>query len=149
MTSNASNTNRLTRRRFLAVAGCAATTGACTASVAPAQIGDVAAGNVSQLAMGDLVAVGSEPVCIGRDANGVYAMTLTCTHAGCDIGQDGTVSPQGLFCGCHGSEFAADGSVVRGPASQPLDHFAVTIDSGGELTIHGSQVVAKSDRLKV
>lgn len=99
--------------------------------------------------MGSLRAVSNEPVCIGRDANGVYAMTLTCTHAGCDIGTEGSVSPQGLFCGCHGSAFDANGAVVRGPATQPLDHFAVTVDSSGDLTIHGGQTVAASQRLSV
>ena len=88
-------------------------------------------------------------MCIGRDSGGVYAMTLTCTHAGCDIGQTGSVGPQGLFCGCHGSEFDANGSVVRGPASRPLDHFAVTADSAGNLTIHGGQTVSAGTRLAV
>ena len=101
------------------------------------------------LAVDSLDVVGTEPVCIGRDAAGVYAMTLTCTHAGCDIGQHGTVSPQGLVCGCHGSEFDANGNVVRGPATQPLDHFAVTVDATGNLTIHGDQIVDASQRLAV
>jgi len=137
-----------TRRRFLAVAGAATATGACFASSAPpAQVGDVQAGNVDQLPVGSLVIVGSEAVCIGRDTGGIYAMTLTCPHAGCDIGQTGTVSPQGLFCGCHGSEFDANGNVVRGPARQPLDHFDVTADASGNLTVHGGQVVDASQRL--
>ena len=128
----------------------AAATGACSAAaVSPAQVGDVAAGNVSAVPVGTLETVGSEPVCIARDSGGVYAMTLTCPHAGCDIGQTGSVSPQGLVCGCHGSEFDANGNVVRGPASQPLDHFAVTVDASGNLSINGTEVVAASQRLKV
>jgi cytochrome b6-f complex iron-sulfur subunit len=147
-----SNKDEVTRRRFLVVvAGQAVVLGACSSSsgVSPAQVGDVSAGNVSGLPVGSLRAVGTEPVCIGRDAGGVYAMTLTCTHAGCDIGQTGTVSPQGLICGCHGSEFDANGSVVMGPAKQPLDHFAVTADASGNLTIHGGQTVDSADRLSV
>jgi nitrite reductase/ring-hydroxylating ferredoxin subunit len=119
--------------------------------VPPAQVGDIQAGNVDQLPVGSLVVVGTEAVCIGRDTGGIYAMTLTCTHAGCDIGETGSVSPQGLFCGCHGSEFDANGNVVRGPARQPLDHFDVTADDAGNLTIHGSQVVepeSASERMK-
>jgi hypothetical protein len=38
---------------------------------------------------------------------------------------------------------------VRGPATQPLDHFAVTVDSGGALTVHGGQIVGASQRLTV
>jgi cytochrome b6-f complex iron-sulfur subunit len=140
----------LSRRRFLAVAGAAAAASGCSSpGASPAPVGEVQAGTVSELAVGSLVVVGSEPVCIGRDTAGVYAMTLTCTHAGCDIGQQGTVSPQRLFCGCHGSEFDANGNVIRGPATQPLDHFAVSVDASGNLTIHGDQVVAASQRLTV
>jgi Rieske Fe-S protein len=76
-------------------------------------------------------------------------MTLTCTHTGCDMGTNGSVSPQGLFCGCHGSEFDANGNVLHGPARYPLDHFAVTVDETGNLTIHGDQVVAATERLTV
>lgn len=150
VTIRAATAGELSRRRFLAVAGAAAAAGGCSApAAAPAQVGDVQAGTVSDLAVGSLVVVGTEPVCIGRDAAGVYAMTLTCTHAGCDMGQRGTVSAQGLFCGCHGSEFDADGNVTRGPATQPLDHFAVTADASGNLTIHGDQIVGATERLAV
>lgn len=139
-----------TRRRFLAVAGAAAATGACSSTgTSPAQVGDIQAGNVAQLAVGSLKVVGAEPVCIGRDTGGVYAMTLTCTHSGCDMGENGTVSSQGLVCGCHGSEFDANGNVVYGPARQPLDHFAVTVDASGNLTIQGGEIVSASQRLTV
>jgi cytochrome b6-f complex iron-sulfur subunit len=148
-------TERMGRRRFLVLAGVgvggAAGAVACgpAASVAPASVGDVPAGNVSSLPVGSLRAVSGEPVCIGRDSGGVYAMTLTCTHAGCDIGATGDVSPSGLLCGCHGSRFDANGNVVSGPAPSPLDHFAVTVDSSGNLTIHGGQVVDAGQRLAV
>jgi Rieske Fe-S protein len=142
--------NPVTRRRFLVVVGEAAALSACSsAGVSPAPVGDLAAGNVSSLPVGSLRVVDAQPVCIGRDAAGVYAMTLTCTHAGCDMGQQGSVSARGVFCGCHGSEFDANGGVVRGPASASLDHFAVTVDSNGNLTIHGGQTVGPGDRLAV
>jgi Rieske Fe-S protein len=138
------------RRRFLVLSANTLALGACSsAGVSPADVGTLSAGNASSLSVGSLQVVGAEPVCIGRDSGGIYAMTLTCTHAGCDIGQNGAVSPQGLRCGCHGSRFDANGNVVSGPASAPLDHFAVTADASGDLTIHGGEVVAQSARLKV
>jgi cytochrome b6-f complex iron-sulfur subunit len=144
------NDERFTRRRLLVVAGIAMTTGGCSSpGASPAPVGDVAAGNVADLPVGSLDVVGSEPVCIGRDGGGIYAMTLTCTHAGCDMGENGTVSDRGLFCGCHGSEFDANGNVVRGPATRPLDHFDVTADASGNLVIHGGEIVSASQRLAV
>jgi nitrite reductase/ring-hydroxylating ferredoxin subunit len=144
---------RLGRRRFLALVGTSAAlgggVGGCSSAVGPAAVGDVPAGNASGLAVGSLTPVGGQPVCIGRDAGGAYAMTLTCTHAGCDMAQNGSVSGQGIFCACHGSEFDANGDVVRGPASQPLDHFAVTMDASGDLTIHGGEIVNAGQRLKI
>ncbi len=138
----------LGRRRFLALVGVGAA-GCSSAAVSPASVGDVAAGNVAGLPVGSLRAVAGQPVCIGRDARGVYAMTLTCTHAGCDIGETGTVSPQGLVCGCHGGRYDANGNVIGGPPPSPLDHFDVTVDSAGNLTIQGAQIVDASQRLAV
>jgi Rieske Fe-S protein len=138
----------LPRRRFLGLA-CGALVCGCSSSAGPAQFGDLSAGNVSALPVGSLRALASAPACIGRDSSGVYAMTLTCTHAGCDMGESGSVSPQGLVCACHGSEFDADGNVVRGPATQDLEHFAVSADASGNLTVHGGQTVSASTRLTI
>jgi Rieske Fe-S protein len=88
-------------------------------------------------------------VCIGRDAQGVYAMTLTCTHEGCDMGTEGSVSASGVVCDCHGSRFDVDGAVTQGPATSALQHFAVTVDAAGALTIDGATTVASSVRLTV
>ncbi len=115
----------------------------------PADVGDVSAGNVASLAEGSLAAVPGAPVCVARDAKGVYAMTLTCTHQGCDIGLHGVVSASGIVCGCHGSEFDADGNVVRGPATAPLAHFAVSEDASGNLTVNTGSEVDPSTRLTV
>ena len=54
----------------------------------------------------------------------------TCTHQGCPLQKvaDGTID-----CPCHGSRFAiADGSVVTGPASEPLTSVAFAV-KGGEI----------------
>ncbi len=138
------------RRCFLAVVGSAVAAGGCgSAAVQPAAVGDVPAGNLSTVPVGTLRVVDGQPLCIGRDSGGVYAMTLTCTHAGCDIGQTGSVSYEGLMCGCHGARFDRDGAVVSGPAPSPLDHFAVSVDMGGNLTVHGGQIVNADQRLSV
>jgi cytochrome b6-f complex iron-sulfur subunit len=145
------------RRRFLTVlaagafasaldAGCSSPSG----GVGPAHIGTVDAGNVSEYPVGSLGAVDAQPVAVGRDAQGVYAMTLTCTHAGCNMAVDGSVSfSAGLACACHGSRFDRNGNVTQGPATKPLVHFKVTIDASGEITVHGDQQVSESTRTAV
>lgn len=142
------------RRYFLKVLAAGVTLPVITncgppGGAAPAQIGDVAAGNVADLPAGSLHALGTSPVCIGRDSKGVYAMTLTCTHMGCNMAIRGNVSASGIYCACHGSRFDANGNVQNGPASSPLQHFAVSADGVGNLTIHGGTDVSSSTRLKV
>src|SRR5260370_8383458 len=124
--------------RALLVLGASVATCACSPGSGPQPdpIGDVASVNVTGLPIGSLEPVGTLPVCIARDAHGVYAMTLTCTHAGCNIAQQGAVSPRGVSCGCHGSQFSTNGDVLRGPAAEPLSHFPVTNDPAGTLTTH-------------
>lgn len=110
--------------------------------------GVVAAGNVSALTVGDVKAVPGSPVAIARDAQGVYAMTLICTHAGCDISQSGSVGSI-ITCDCHGSRFDANGNVIIGPAQSPLQHYQVSVDGSGNLTIDGNVPVPASTRLAV
>lgn len=54
-----------------------------------------------------------------RDETGLlHAMTSVCPHRGCDVNWNG--AEKVWDCPCHGSRFAASGSVLRGPAMQPL-----------------------------
>jgi len=52
---------------------------------------------------------------------GLIALSMICTHKGCEV----RVLPDGFQCPCHGSEYDIDGAVVEGPASRPLQRFAV------------------------
>ena len=134
------------RRRFLQIGLASAAAIACgPTGVQPSPLGDVQAGNVSALSVGSLEGVGNEPLAIGRDDKGVYAMTLTCTHAGCRA----QVAGHEIACGCHGSTFDANGNVTGGPAPAPLEHYAVTADASGNLTIHTGSVVDAGTRLSV
>ncbi|MGO4385563.1 Rieske (2Fe-2S) protein [Specibacter sp. RAF43] len=59
------------------------------------------------------------------DETTVLAYSDVCTHAGC------AVAPHGdeFKCPCHGSTFrGSDGTVVTGPAWEPLARFAAAID---------------------
>ena len=61
-----------------------------------------------------------------------FALKAECTHLGCLVAND----PQGGFaCPCHGSRYADDGSVLRGPAPQPLRLAKVEVGAGGALSM--------------
>ncbi len=64
-------------------------------------------------------------VALFRDGDGVYAISRVCTHLGCIINS----TPDGFECPCHGSRFASNGSVVKGPAPKALPWLKV---NGGE-----------------
>jgi nitrite reductase/ring-hydroxylating ferredoxin subunit len=139
----------LSRRRILALAG--TTTGlvmlgaipACDTTGSP-PTGPVSGGNVSALDIGTMLVIAN--VVVGRDAIGVYAMSAICTHEGCFVSDGPKTIAAGLSCGCHGSAFDGDGLVTRGPANRPLQHYAVSIDAAGAITVDGSQPVADSTR---
>jgi Rieske Fe-S protein len=121
---------------------------ACTGnSPSPASFGDVSAGNVKNLPVGALQVVSGQPVIIGRDSGGLYAVTITCTHQGCDVAPNGSGTSATLRCPCHGSQFDRNGAVIRGPAGSPLAHFAVEVDGAGNVTIHGGTEVEASVRV--
>jgi glycine/D-amino acid oxidase-like deaminating enzyme/nitrite reductase/ring-hydroxylating ferredoxin subunit len=54
-----------------------------------------------------------------RDPAGtVHAVSLRCTHLGCLLRFNGAETS--WDCPCHGSRFAVDGTVLEGPANEPL-----------------------------
>lgn len=148
MTDERTTRRVATRRIFLTTLATAALAG-CGASTSPAAFGTASAGNVKDIAVGSLALVGSEPVMIGRDSGGLYAMTVTCTHQGCDVEPSGSGSSARVRCPCHGSEFDRNGAVTHGPAGAPLAHFAVEIDASGNVTIRGDKQVAADVRTPV
>jgi Rieske Fe-S protein len=103
-----------------------------------------------------------------RDERGLYALSATCTHQCCTVAicPDNAcaaplVSPNdcappkratparsgvAFICPCHGSLFALDGSVLRGPALNPLP--AVTLKIlGDDAVVDLSEPAASSDRV--
>lgn len=68
----------------------------------------------------------NERIALLRDAAGLYALSLVCTHLGCTV----TVSDQRLDCPCHGSRFDRQGRVLSGPADRPLQKIRVEERNG-------------------
>lgn len=68
---------------------------------------------------------------------GVHAVSLVCTHLGCIV----KPSETGFDCPCHGSRFARDGVVTRGPAPSPLPWVACSDAGGGVVVVDEGTVV--------
>ena len=67
-------------------------------------------------------------VVLVRSGGDVQAFSSTCTHQGCTVAgvADGVIS-----CPCHGTEFdAANGDVLDGPATRPLEQIRVAVEDG-------------------
>lgn len=65
----------------------------------------------------------------------VTAVSAVCTHQGCLMDYDSHNDT--LVCPCHGSEFATDGNVLRGPARRRLPVYTATVSSD-TITIVGA-----------
>jgi glycine/D-amino acid oxidase-like deaminating enzyme/nitrite reductase/ring-hydroxylating ferredoxin subunit len=78
-------------------------------------------GNVDDIppGAGGVVVKGDEKIAAWRDESGtVHALSASCTHKGCTVTWNN--ADRTWDCPCHGSIFAADGSVIHGPARTPL-----------------------------
>ena len=70
-------------------------------------------------------------VAVCRDRGGtVHACSAVCTHLGCEVAWN--QSEQTWDCPCHGSRFAADGTVINGPAVTDLKMVPVTVGAKGK-----------------
>ncbi len=88
------------------------------------------------LAAGEPFVPAGRSVALFRDAEGVYAISTVCTHLGCIV----KPAAEGFECPCHGSRFAPDGEVRKGPAPKPLPWLKVSV-SGSVATVDEGAVV--------
>jgi len=73
-------------------------------------------------------------VIVARTTNGSYvAVSQKCTHQGSNVQY--VSSGDSFYCPSHGSDFATNGGVVRGPASSPLTAYHTTL-SGTSLRVY-------------
>ena len=70
----------------------------------------------ASLGSGQAFAPAGRSVAIFKESAGIYAISTVCTHLGCIVKPTDT----GFDCPCHGSKFAKDGSVIKGPAPKAL-----------------------------
>ena len=84
-----------------------------------ATTGDVPVGSAAIFA--------DQKVVVAQQSEGDFtAFSAVCTHQGCLVG---SVEGEEILCPCHGSVFSiADGSVLNGPATAPLEEVAISVD---------------------
>ena len=84
-----------------------------------------------------------DPIAILRVGSASFvALNAKCTHMCCTVAYD--AHTMGWKCPCHGSTYAADGSLVGGPSRFPLVRFATAFD-GTTLTISSLDLETKND----
>jgi cytochrome b6-f complex iron-sulfur subunit len=155
------STMKISRRTFLTNLGYGAflsASGALAAAfarfltpniVTPAS-GPVEIGKPDEYAVGSLMHIESARVYLGRDARGLFAINATCTHLGCTVKHVGAGPTPGQFeCPCHGSKFDAEGRVVVGPATRPLERARLTLDSNGRVVVDRAAIVDVDFRLAI
>jgi nitrite reductase/ring-hydroxylating ferredoxin subunit/uncharacterized membrane protein len=77
------------------------------------------------------VEANSIPILLARTADGIHATTAVCTHRGAPLA-DGKREGNCIRCPWHGSRFSlADGTVIEGPATFPLDPLEARITGEG------------------
>jgi len=139
----------MNRRGFLAKSALAAATLVAAEACGDGQIGPRAVTDTSGAItvkltdfpglanVGTIVDIGHERAVERTGATTFRAHSKICTHEGCDV----DIRNNRFECPCHGSIFAADGSVIRGPSVAPvpigpLPALAVTFDSAaGTITV--------------
>ena len=102
--------------------------GSAAGSTAPSGAAGAVA-SVSDIPVGGGIILADEGVVVTQPNEGeIKAFSAICTHQGCLVSE---VSDNQIVCPCHQSIFSAvDGSVIQGPATEPLPAAGVTVDGG-------------------
>lgn len=84
---------------------------------------------------GTIVGEGTATVVVTQPTEGEFkAFSGICTHQRCPVTQ---IEGAEIRCECHGSRYSVeDGSVVGGPAPEPLAELTATVD-GDQVTVSG------------
>ncbi|MXP22955.1 Rieske 2Fe-2S domain-containing protein [Gordonia sp. HNM0687] len=85
--------------------------------------------DAASIAVGGGVVMDLVKTVVTHPADGEYkAFSAVCTHKGCTVSD---VTDNEIICPCHNSKFSAsDGSVIEGPATEPLASRPVSVADG-------------------
>lgn len=135
----------MNRKEFLSVLGLGATAAVCTYCLNGCKVADMgptAPTNVdftvdlSNPSYAGLAAVGGSlvngGVMVAHTPTGFVAVSAACTHQGTTVIYDRNSND--FYCPAHGSMFALNGNVTRGPAGSPLATYK-TLLNGNSLRV--------------
>ncbi len=97
--------------------------------------------------MGSVRVFDEEKVAVFRDGEGMYAISLVCTHLGCIVTYND--SEARFDCPCHGSKFTLEGKVTKAPAPRSLDWFLVSALPSGQLMVDRGVTVPMGTKVAV
>lgn len=132
------------RRTFLQVFGTGWVVAACGDS------GGGGALKATDLKVGDLKFLSNVSAIVGRDSGGLYAMSSICKHQSCDIASGGKILPGPpaiIQCGCHASQYDANGAVKSPPSTTNLDHIELSVAKDGTISVNTATVVPAATRV--
>jgi cytochrome b6-f complex iron-sulfur subunit len=147
---------KVTRRSFLSVASLASFLAATVTAIAgmlrlpkpavlPGPVRRFKIGFPEQFAVGSETRFEAENLFVFRDAQGIYAISATCTHLGCTVARAGA----GFECPCHGSKFTGAGVVSAGPAPRSLPWLEINRAADGQLVVYADNEVPAGTRFRV
>ena len=145
----------LTRRRFCLLAAHGVPAGAILAacsrsekSAAPVERNFTLC-PLSQLKIGKNT-FALESLLLIRSQDSLAAMALTCTHERCALKMEREVSADVAFsCPCHGSLFSERGDVLKGPATEPIPWYEVSVDDHNMIVVNTGKRMNPEWRLKL
>lgn len=94
-------------------------------------------GSVADVPEGQMAgfSVEGDDVLIANVAGEYHALGATCTHAGCNLADDGELEDGTVSCMCHGSIFdLATGEAIGPPAEAPVPVYEIRVD-GDEIQV--------------
>lgn len=135
------------RREFLtASTGCACLMMERAGWAAPASPGPVTVGALKSFMKEGLDTrwVSTHGFFLVRNQDHLFAVSATCTH---DHRTHVMGRPGGdkLVCPNHGSQYAQDGTLIRGPARHNLGHFSIHVDDKGQVVVDTSRLLDQAE----
>jgi cytochrome b6-f complex iron-sulfur subunit len=125
---------KLASNGFLYLSGALATGGLLrflSYAPTPEQKTEFDLGSADQYPLGSRTSIPEIPALLIHAESGFNALSLTCTHLGCTLEPNGN----GFDCPCHNSSFDAEGNVIQGPATKPLQVLRIEITNDGNIKV--------------